>query len=97
MLMEATDSNLITMGNDLAEKVSIVGKITGSMCNKNGIKLQENTIPDVVYVPAGQFNLFSLTKMILQGYTLGGDDKEICITIPMPKGMLFGMYICFDT
>jgi hypothetical protein len=60
---------------------------------------------DVVYLPTGQFNLFSLTKMTTnQGWILGGDDKGIWlkkegkkllfdIAIPTPKGMLFAMYI----
>jgi hypothetical protein len=60
---------------------------------------------DVVYLPTGQFNLFSLTKMTTnQGWILGGDKKGIWLTkegkkllfniaIPTPKGMLFAMYV----
>jgi hypothetical protein len=36
---------------------------------------------DVVYLPTGQFNLFSQTKMTTnQGWILGGDDKGIWLT-----------------
>jgi hypothetical protein len=60
---------------------------------------------DVVYLPTGQFNLFSLTKMTTnQGWILGGDDKGIWLTkgdqkllfdiaIRTLKGMLFAMYM----
>ena len=37
-LTEATDADEITMGNGIAEKASLVGKLTGVMCNKNGIE-----------------------------------------------------------
>jgi hypothetical protein len=96
MLMEATNADSITMGNGIAKKASLVGKLTGTMCNKNGIEL--------VHLPTEQFNLFSLKKMTQQGWILGGDAKEIWlmkskqrlsfdIAIPTPKGMFFAMYI----
>jgi hypothetical protein len=59
-------------------------------------------------LPTGRFNLFSLTKMTLKGWILGGNDKEIWlkkgskrlrfdIAIPTPKGILFAMYIRRNT
>jgi hypothetical protein len=50
------------------------------MCNKNGIEMGTATLSDVVHLPTGQFNLFSVTKMTQQGWILGGDDKEIWLT-----------------
>jgi hypothetical protein len=32
---------------------------------------------DAMYLPTGRFNLFSLTKMTLKRWILGGDHKEI--------------------
>jgi hypothetical protein len=106
-LTEATDADSITMGNGIAEKASLVGKITGTMCNHNGMELGSATLADVVHLPTGQFNLFSLTKMTQQGWILGGNKTEIWlekgkqrlsfdIAIPTPKGMLFAMYIHRD-
>jgi hypothetical protein len=96
------------MGNGIAEKASLAGKLTGTVCNKNGIKLGMDTLLDVIHLPTGQFNLFSLTTMTQQGWILGGDIKEIWLTkegqrlsfdiaIPTPKGMLFVMYIHRET
>jgi hypothetical protein len=105
MLEKATEGDSIMMGNGLAEKASLVGKIPGTMCNQNRVKLGMAVLSDIIHLPAGQFNLFSLTKTTQQGWILGGDNKEIWltksgqrlsfdITIPTPKGMLFAMYIC---
>jgi hypothetical protein len=58
-LTTATEANSITMGYGIAEKASLVGKITGTMCNKNGIKFGTATLTDVVHLPTGRFNLFS--------------------------------------
>jgi hypothetical protein len=79
-LTTATEADSITMGNDIAEKVSLVGKITGTMCNKNGIKLSMATLTDVVHLPTGRFNLFSLTKLTQDGWILGGDTQEIWLS-----------------
>jgi hypothetical protein len=107
-MTKVTDTDLITMGNGIAEKASLVGKLTGTMCNKNGIQLGTATLTDVIHLPTGQFNLFSLINMTQQGWILGGDNKEIRLTksrkrlsfdiaIPTLKGMLFAMYIWQDT
>jgi hypothetical protein len=64
------------MGNGLNEKGSKIGKLTGTICSKNGIELEMATMEDVVYLPTGRFNLFSLTKMTLKGWIFGGDEKR---------------------
>jgi hypothetical protein len=105
LLKKVTGDDSITMGNGIAEKAALIGELTGTICHKNGEELTTATVLDVVYLPTGQFNLFSLTKMTTnQGRILGGDDKGIWLTkggqkllfdivIPTPKGMLFAMYI----
>jgi hypothetical protein len=107
-LKKVTGDDSITMGNGIAEKAALIGELTGTICDKNGDELTTATMSDVVYLPTGQFNLFSLTKMTTnQGWILGGDDKGIWLTkgdkkllfdiaIPTPKGMLFAMYIKRD-
>jgi hypothetical protein len=94
------------MGNGIAKKAEQIGELTGTICDKNGEELTTAMMSDVVYLPTGQFNLFSLTNKMTtnQGWILGGDDKGIWLTkegkkllfniaIPTPKGMLFVMYI----
>jgi hypothetical protein len=104
-LKKVTGDDSITMGNGIAEKAALIGELTGTICDKNGVKLTAATMSDVVYLPTGQFNLFSLTKMTTnQGWILGGDDKGIWLTkgdqkllfdiaIRTLKGMLFAMYM----
>jgi hypothetical protein len=104
-LKKVTGDDSITMGNGIAEKAALISELTGNICDKNGDELTTAMMSDVVYLPTGQFNLFSLTKMTTnQGWILGGDEKGIWLTkgdqkllfhiaIPTPKGMLFAMYI----
>jgi hypothetical protein len=104
-LKKVTGDDSITMGNGIAEKAALIGELTGTICDRNGEELTTATMSDVVYLPTGQFNLFSLTKMTNnQGWILGGDDKGIWVTkegkkllfniaILTLKGILFAMYI----
>jgi hypothetical protein len=104
-LKKVTGDDSITMGNGIAKKAALIGELTGTICDKNGDEVTTTTMSDVVYLPTGQFNLFSLTKMTTnQGLILGGVDKGIWLTkgdqkllfdiaIRTPKGMLFAKYI----
>jgi hypothetical protein len=58
---------------------------------------------DVTVLKHGKFNLFSIPKMLTQGWKLGGDREQIGIfkenahidfdiKIPPPKGTLYMMY-----
>jgi hypothetical protein len=58
---------------------------------------------DVTVLKHGKFNLFSIPKMLTQGWKLGGDGEQIWIfkedahidfdiKIPTPKGALYVMY-----
>jgi hypothetical protein len=58
---------------------------------------------DVTVLKHGKFNLFSIPKMLTQGWKLGGDGEQIWIfkedaridfdiKIPKPKGALSAMY-----
>jgi hypothetical protein len=58
---------------------------------------------DVTVLKHGKFNLFSILKMLTQGWKLGGDGEQIWIfkedahidfdiKIPIPKGALYATY-----
>ncbi len=60
-------------------------------------------IKDVTVLKHGKFNLFSIPKMMTQGWQLGDDREQIWIfkedahidfdiKIPTPKGALYTMY-----
>jgi hypothetical protein len=73
------------------------------LCDKFGNEKESATMKDVMVVPTCGYNLFSMTKMLLNGWELNGKDKEIClqkgknrivfdICIKTPKGMLLALY-----
>jgi len=92
------------MGNGKDEKAALIGDLKVTMCNKQGVMLGTGMIRDVVHLPTGCFNLFSVTKLIKDGWALGADKNALWLTkgnmkinfdiiIPTPKGMIFAMYM----
>jgi len=90
------------MGNDKDEKAALIGDLKVTMCNKQGVILGTGMIRDVVHLPTGCFNLFSVTKLIKDGWALSADKSALWLTkgnlkinfdivIPTPKGIIFAM------
>ena len=88
-------------GNDLSGKT--VGDVSGSFCDKYGNEKCDVIIKEMVYSPSAEFNLFSLTKRLDQGWILGGNKNSIWISkgekkiefdikIETPKGAIFAAY-----
>jgi hypothetical protein len=75
------------------------------MCSKHGDKLFNLELNDVHYVPGQKFNLFSITKAMEQGWSLGGNsksglyvskgDKKIVfdVRVPTKNGIILGGYM----
>jgi hypothetical protein len=70
--------------------------------------LNDAKISDVTHLPEAKYNLFSITKLQNEGWTLGGNAGAIWLTkgdveikfdikIPTPKGVLYAMYHQRDT
>ena len=70
----------ITQANGKSEKTECMGNIPIEICNRHGMKLNAAKIVDVNYIPQNKFNLFSLTKMIKQGWILHGNKERIWLT-----------------
>lgn len=73
------------------------------LCDKNGNEIKKRTLDEVMHVLTRKFNLYSGTKMLLEGWKLGGDANCIKLTkgaqeivfdikIPTLKGMVFVLY-----
>ena len=77
---KATSDDSIMMGNGDNESGSKVCNIGGTICNKYGVELGNATVRDVVLLPNGKFNLFSLTEMMKDGWVLGGDQDSIWLS-----------------
>ena len=60
----------------------IIGDLDVTACNKHGEEYAHCKLSGVIYNESFNFNLFSLSKMLGQGWSLNGDDK--CITLISP-------------
>jgi hypothetical protein len=100
---KATESDSITMGNGSTESAVKMSDLKGTICDKHGREVSTATMTEVTYLKNGHFNLFSIPRMLKQGWKLGGDDEKIWlhkgaaklvfdIKIPTPKGALYAMY-----
>ena len=70
----------ITMGNDTVAKGTHTGDLPGTRCDHQGHQLDNVVLTNVSVVPSSAFNLFSITKMQLQGWVLGGNKDNLWIT-----------------
>jgi hypothetical protein len=103
-LQNVTINDSITaVGNGDNEKAQKITSIIGIHCDKHGNELRTSELSDVTHLPNGKFNLFSITKMQMNGWKLHRDSKQICLTkeehevifdiiIPTNKGLLFALY-----
>ena len=67
----------ITMGNDIVAKGTHTGDLPGIRCDHQGNQLNNVVLTNVSVVPSSAFNLFSITKMQLQGWMLGGGQEQL--------------------
>ena len=70
----------ITMGNDTVPKGTHTGDLPGIRCDHQGNQLDNIVLTNVSVVPSSAFNLFSITKMQLQGWVLGSNKDNLWIT-----------------
>jgi hypothetical protein len=101
---KAKQNEAVTMGNKTVEKAQVIGDLPGTICDKHGNMKSKTVLQDVAYIPTAGYNLFSVTKLMDNGWDLSGDnktgivlskdDKKVVfdIRIPTPKGVLFAMY-----
>jgi hypothetical protein len=95
----------ITVGKGEVMVAKQAGDIPCEIMDKYGNPLKTCVIKDVALTKSSSFNMFSLTKMMKQGWTLGGDqetgitlskgDQKLTFDIPIetPKGVVYAIYI----
>jgi hypothetical protein len=66
-LKKARYINAIAMANGSSEDATVIGNISGRVCDKNGNVLNDAKITDVTHLPKGKYNLFSITKLQNKG------------------------------
>ena len=96
------DNIVDASGNGIEGKV--VGDLPCTVCNKKGQEQCAVMIKGMVHMPQAGYNLFSLTKRLDEGWTLGGSAEAIWIEkggkritfdikIKTPKGAIFAIYL----
>jgi len=71
-------------------KSTAVGDLPVHVCNKFGREVRSVTIKDVAVIPSSSFNMFSLSKVVKDGWLLSGDAKNGLV---LTKGTV---QVCFN-
>lgn len=102
-MKSASGKDNITVGNGDQVKAMNIGDISGMICDKHGEEKNTAVISDVTLLSNGAFNLFSVTKMIKNGWSITGNEQALVlkkdgkrlifdIIVETEKGLLFCMY-----
>jgi hypothetical protein len=95
----------LTVGNGEVMMANKVGDIPCEMRDMYGNVLKKGIVKDGAVTRGSPFNLFSLTRMMKQGWALGGDkitgitltkgDQALKFDMPIetPKGVVYAMYM----
>jgi hypothetical protein len=67
----------VTMGNGKSEATEWYGDLSVALCDMEGNTKGDSKMTHVAYVPTSKFNLFSLTRMMINNWILGGDKSSI--------------------
>jgi hypothetical protein len=76
----AAGEDSVTVGDGTNVKASKVANVCSMMCDKCGKEFNEATMQDVTHLLDGNFNLFSLSKLLKEGWKLAGDKMSIKLT-----------------
>jgi hypothetical protein len=101
---QETNNTVVVMGNGQKEEVMKTGKVTGIVKNCEGGIQGNITLLEVMFLPNGQYNLISITKVMQSGWKLEGDENKISlrkhnkilifeIKIKTSRGVLFAVRI----
>jgi hypothetical protein len=67
----------VTMGNGKSEATEWYGDLPVTLCDMEGNTKGDSKMTYVAYVPTSKLNLFSLTRMMINNWILGGDENSI--------------------
>ena len=99
------DNSALSMGIEgKASKCHSEVDIPGTICDKYGNEVQDVTLRKCRYTPNSNFNLLSLTKLLMDGWTMNGNNNAIVmrkgdneirfdIVIKTETGAIYAAYI----
>jgi hypothetical protein len=74
---ERNGNDSVTMGNGKSEATEWYGDLPVTLCDMEGNTKGDSKMTHVAYVPTSKLNLFSLTRMMINNWILGGDENSI--------------------
>jgi hypothetical protein len=80
VMVKKSDRNVndsVTMGYGKSEATEWYGYLHVTLCDMEGNTKGDSKMTHVAYVPTSKFNLFSLTRMMINNWILGGDKNSI--------------------
>jgi len=91
------------VGSGSVINANVVGDLPGTICDKHGTGLTDGIIQENAHCPNMLCNVFSVTKLLLAGWKLGGNqnaiwldkgNKKIIVDIKLltQRGMIFCIY-----
>jgi hypothetical protein len=95
----------ITVGNGEVMVAKKAGDIPCELCDRHGNMVHSGRITDVALIKSCPLNLFSVTKMMKEGWKLSGDGENgitlskggnnLSFDIPVatPRGVVYAMYV----
>jgi hypothetical protein len=78
----------VTMGNGKSEATEWYGDFPVALCDTEGNTKGDSKMTHVAYFPTSKFNLFSLTRMMINNWILGGDTNSIWLEKGRRKAFL---------
>ena len=73
------------MGNKQVENSVAISDTPGAICDNQGNQISPVRMTNVALVPDRAFNLFSISKRLKQGWSLGGDAHALELISPNGK------------
>jgi hypothetical protein len=74
---ERNGNDSVTMVNGKSEATEWYGDLHVTLCDMEGNTKGDSKMTHVAYVPTSKFNLFTLTRMMINNWILGGDENSI--------------------
>jgi hypothetical protein len=74
---ERNGNDSVTMGNGKSEATEWYGDLPVTLCDMEGNTKGDSKMTHVAYVPTSKFNMFSLTRMMINNWIFGGDENSI--------------------
>ena len=61
------------VGSGRVINATVVGDLPGTICDKHGTEIGDAIMQEIAYCPNMRCNVFSVTKLLLDRWKLGGD------------------------